>query len=86
MIKFLQIDNMTYPLKGITVLEMEGLAPTVFAGQILADFGADVTIISKPKSIAMSSPFQLQDHSILNRGKKSITIDLKDPIEIKIFG
>ena len=37
---------MTYPLKGITVLEIEGLAPTVFAGRILADFGADVTIIS----------------------------------------
>lgn len=35
------------PLSGIKVLEFEGLAPTVFAGMILADFGAEVTIIHR---------------------------------------
>lgn len=46
---------MSYPLKGIRVLEMEGLAPTVLAGQILADFGAEVTIISKTEFSSIHS-------------------------------
>ena len=33
------------PLKGIKVLEMAGLAPVPFCGQILRDFGAKVTRI-----------------------------------------
>lgn len=32
-------------LKGIKVVELPGLAPVPFCGQILADFGADVTFI-----------------------------------------
>jgi alpha-methylacyl-CoA racemase len=38
---------MNLPLKGIKVLEFEGLAPTVFTGMVLADFGADVTVICR---------------------------------------
>ncbi|CAD5229465.1 unnamed protein product [Bursaphelenchus okinawaensis] len=34
-------------LKGIKVIELEGLAPVPFCGQILADFGADVTVVKK---------------------------------------
>ena len=34
------------PLSGLKILEYEGLAPSVFTGMFLADFGADVTIIS----------------------------------------
>lgn len=36
------------PLSGIKVLEMEGLAPTVYTGLVMADFGADVTIVNRP--------------------------------------
>ena len=35
------------PLKGLRVIEFEGLAPTVFCGMILADFGADVVIVNR---------------------------------------
>lgn len=38
------------PLKGIRVLEMAGLAPAPFCGKILADFGAQVTIIDKVRT------------------------------------
>lgn len=34
-------------LKGIRVIELEGLAPAPFCGMILNDFGASVTVISK---------------------------------------
>jgi len=35
------------PLKGLNVLEFSGLAPLPFVGSVLADFGANVTIIQK---------------------------------------
>lgn len=35
------------PLKGIKVLEFAGLAPGPFCGKILADFGAEVTVIDR---------------------------------------
>ena len=36
------------PLYQIKVLELEGLAPTLMTGMILADFGADVITINRP--------------------------------------
>jgi alpha-methylacyl-CoA racemase len=71
---------MAYPLRGIKVLEMEGLAPTVLAGQILADLGADVTIISRPEPPSISAEMST---NILNRGKKSIVFDLKKADDLK---
>lgn len=44
------------PLYNIKVLELEGLAPTVFCGMILSDFGADVIIINRPEEPMMSVP------------------------------
>lgn len=32
-------------LKGIKVIELPGLAPVPFCAQILADFGAEVTLV-----------------------------------------
>ena len=37
------------PLKQVKVIELEGLAPTVFCGMILSDFGADVIMINRPE-------------------------------------
>lgn len=36
-------------MKGVRVLEFEGLAPTVFAGMVLADLGAEVIVINRPE-------------------------------------
>ncbi len=41
------------PLHGLKVLELEGLAPSVFTGMVLADFGAEVTLINR---ITSTSP------------------------------
>lgn len=71
---------MNLPLRGIRVLEMEGLAPTVLAGQMLADLGADVIIISRPEGPAISADMS---SNILNRGKKSLVLDLKSPEDMK---
>ncbi|MDO6480041.1 CaiB/BaiF CoA transferase family protein [Shimia thalassica] len=65
-------------LNGIRVIEIEGLGPGPFAAMMLADLGADViTIHRKGKSGQVTA-----DGSILDRGKRSIVLDLKDPEDI----
>lgn len=62
-------------LNGIRVIEIEGLGPGPFAAMLLADLGADViTIHRKGKSGQVTV-----DGSVLDRGKRSIALDLKDP-------
>ncbi|CAG8587015.1 2386_t:CDS:2 [Paraglomus brasilianum] len=60
-----------YPLKGIKVIEIVGLAAGPFAGMVLADFGADVIRVDK------LSPAISMD--VLTRHKRSISIDFKHP-------
>lgn len=58
-------------LRGITVVELAGLAPVPFCGMVLADFGAQVVRVDRPG--ARSGP------SRLARGKRSLVVDLKQP-------
>jgi alpha-methylacyl-CoA racemase len=57
-------------LRGIRVLELAGLAPVPLVGQILADFGADVLRVNRPRS-DFPDP--------LARGKRSIIVDTATP-------
>ncbi|XP_028382413.1 alpha-methylacyl-CoA racemase [Phyllostomus discolor] len=58
-------------LRGISVVELAGLAPGPFCGMVLADFGAQV--------VRVDSPHSLGDVSSLSRGKRSLVVDLKQP-------
>lgn len=60
------------PLEGLRVVELAGLGPAPFAAMLLADLGADVLRISRPDEDAAAAAADL-----LNRGKHSVTIDLK---------
>lgn len=65
------------PLAGIKIIEMKGIGPGPYAGQILADLGAEVIVVeraSKPNSIAPPSAMDVN-----SRGKKSIALDLRKP-------
>ncbi|XP_025424295.1 alpha-methylacyl-CoA racemase isoform X2 [Sipha flava] len=64
------------PLKGLNVLEFSGLAPLPFVGSVLADFGANVTMVQKKEIFGVSE--------LLNCGKKSICLNLKRPEGIQI--
>lgn len=65
-------------LQGIRVVEIEGLGPGPFAAMLLADLGADViTIHRKGKGGQVTA-----DGSVLDRGKRSIALDLKDADDI----
>jgi alpha-methylacyl-CoA racemase len=61
---------MSGPLKGLKVVEMQGLGPALLAGQLLADLGAEVTLITRK-----SGPADPTD--INNRGKRSVALNLK---------
>ncbi len=66
------------PLDGIRVIEMAGIAPSPFCGMILADFGADVTVVDRLSKGAPEIP-NVMDRNPFDRGKKSIRLDLKEP-------
>jgi alpha-methylacyl-CoA racemase len=60
------------PLTGYRVVELAGLGPGPFAGMVLADMGADVIRVDRPGGLD-------RRHDPLNRGRRSVTIDLKQP-------
>src|SRR6056297_2173471 len=67
-------------LNGVRVVEIEGLGPGPFAAMMLADLGAEVTVIHRrAKPDALTS-----DPSLLDRGKRSILLDLKDQTDLKV--
>lgn len=69
-------------LEGIRIIEVEGLGPGPFAAMTLADLGAEViTIHRKGPS---DSPAKTKVR-LLDRGKKSVVLDLKDPSDIARF-
>jgi crotonobetainyl-CoA:carnitine CoA-transferase CaiB-like acyl-CoA transferase len=72
------------PLAGVRVLEFCQVASGPFCGMLLADFGADVVKVEPPEGDGMRSWPPLSDgysenFASLNRGKRSIALDLKDP-------
>ena len=61
-------------LEGIRIIELEGLGPGPFAAMMLADLGADVIVVHRPSLSVPSIPEQ----NIIDRGKRSIILDLKN--------
>ncbi len=68
-------------LDGIRIIEIEGLGPAPFAGMMLADLGAEVIVIHREEPPAPGAP----ERSLLDRGKKSIVLDLKDDQNIDVL-
>ena len=67
---------MSGPLHQLRVIEFSGLGPGPYCGMLLADLGADVIRIDRPGESALS----FAPDRILQRGKRSIIVDLKtDP-------
>ncbi len=62
------------PLKGIRVLEIASIGPGPFCAMMLSDMGAEVVRIDR-RDLAGSGDSR---HS-LNRGRKSLALDLKNP-------
>lgn len=71
---------MNPPLAGIRVIEFEGLGPGPLAGRMLADMGAQVTVIARPTRGPVSARFSSEHHDPLARGKTIVTLDLKQAV------
>jgi crotonobetainyl-CoA:carnitine CoA-transferase CaiB-like acyl-CoA transferase len=73
------------PLQGISVLDLTRLLPGGYCTLLLSDLGADVIKVEEPGRgdyIRWSPPMvegESAAHRALNRGKRSITLNLKDP-------
>jgi CoA:oxalate CoA-transferase len=73
------------PLAGLRILEVGNLIAGPFSGMLLADMGADVIKIERPKAGDMTRgmpPFvngESGSFAALNRNKRSIVLDLKQP-------
>ena len=66
------------PLNGIKVVEIAGIGPGPFAAMVLADLGADVIRVDRAGSVPDEFPAE-PSLDLLNRGRKSIGVDLKTP-------
>jgi crotonobetainyl-CoA:carnitine CoA-transferase CaiB-like acyl-CoA transferase len=64
-------------LSGVRVVEIAGLGPAPFCGMLLADMGADVVLVERAGATG-GDPLSLGRNAIVNRGKRSVALDLKD--------
>lgn len=80
---------MDQPLHGIRVIEFCNVAAGPYCGMLLADMGADVIKVEHPdggdtlRAWPPISDGYSENFASLNRNKRSVTIDLKDPAGIE---
>jgi alpha-methylacyl-CoA racemase len=65
------------PLAGLKIVEFAGIGPGPFCAMMLADMGAEVLRIDKPDS--KSDDRDQYRYKLLNRGRRSVILDLKRP-------
>lgn len=70
-------NKLSSPLHGVRIVEFEGIGPGPLAARILADMGAEVTVIARPGPSVVSERIGVTGENPLRRGKKVEVIDLK---------
>jgi alpha-methylacyl-CoA racemase len=66
------------PLRGIRILEFAGIGPGPFAAMMLSDMGAEVLRVDRAQTVAEGHP-ATPPGDFLNRGRRSVALDLKHP-------
>src|SRR5512141_2432943 len=80
------------PLTGIRVVALEQAVAAPFCSRHLADLGADVIKVERPDGGDFARGYDDALHGLsayfawLNRGKRSIVLDLKQPRDLEVFG
>src|SRR5205823_3825650 len=67
----------TGPLSGVRVIALAGIGPGPFAAMMLSDMGADVVRVDRAQ-LAGGDP-EHPPFDALNRGRRSVGVDLKNP-------
>ena len=66
------------PLAGLRIIEVQGIGPGPFCAMMLADMGAEVIRVERTQAVRGPSP-ATAGFDILQRGRRNIAIDLKNP-------
>ena len=61
------------PLRGLKVIELQGIGPGPFCGMMLADMGAEVIRVDRASAVGQGAGRA----DILARGRRSVAVDLK---------
>lgn len=84
-------ENSHLPLSGIKILDFSGLLPGPYASRLLADLGAEIVRVEAPDRldlVRIMPPLKNNQSTIdsyLNKGKRSIALNLKDPEVIELI-
>lgn len=65
------------PLEGVKVVEIAGIGPGPFCAMMLADMGAEVVRVDRAQGVSGVPGNTSKD--LINRGRQSIGVDLKNP-------
>ena len=79
----MQASPRLQPLAGIKVLDFTTLPPGAACTVLLADLGADVIRIESPAQNGKKS--LIFGQVALSRGKRSITIDMRNPASLEVL-
>ncbi len=74
---------MSGPLDGVRIIELAGLGPAPFAGMMLSDAGADIIRIDRAERAAYP-PLSEPHVDLMNRGRRSVAVDLKHPEGVEL--
>ncbi|SFM15765.1 CaiB/BaiF CoA transferase family protein [Marinobacter zhejiangensis] len=78
------------PLQTLKILDFSTLLPGPYATMLLADMGADVLRVEAPDRLDLTRVMPPHDdgvstaHTFLNRGKRSLGLNLKDPASVEV--
>ena len=65
------------PLTGVRIVEFEGIGPGPLAARMLADMGAEITVIARPQQGAVAAQLGGTGENPMRRGKTVVLLDLK---------
>ncbi|WP_031065864.1 CaiB/BaiF CoA transferase family protein [Streptomyces sp. NRRL WC-3742] len=68
------------PLAGLRVVELAAIGPAPYACMMLADLGAEVVRVDRADGARSFAAW----HTVLDRGRRSIALDLKDPRAVEV--
>jgi alpha-methylacyl-CoA racemase len=76
--------SFTGPLRGIRVVEIASIGPGPFCAMMLADLGADVIRVDRVTGGEILGPNEDYRAELLNRGRRSVAVDLKHPVGAEV--
>jgi len=74
---------MSGPLAGVKVVELAGIGPGPMCAMLLSDLGAEVIRVDRPSPVDLGID-RGRKFNVLNRGRRSIAVDLKSPEGVEV--